>query len=85
MPEGNVPFGRYVLDFLWQEEGLVVEIDGYTFHGGPDAFRRDHEKNLAVRQAGLELLRFTRDQVVHRREFVLAWVAGELARRRRAA
>lgn len=84
-PEGNVPFGRYSLDFLWREEGLVVEIDGYTFHGGPDAFRRDHDKDLAVRAAGLGLLRFTRDHVVHRREFVLGWVAGELARRRSAA
>jgi very-short-patch-repair endonuclease len=84
-PETNVPFGRYELDFLWRDAGLVVEIDGYRFHTGPNAFRRDREKSLAVKSAGLELLRFTRDHVVHRREFVLAWVAGELARRRRAA
>jgi very-short-patch-repair endonuclease len=84
-PETNVPFGRYELDFLWRDEGLVVEIDGYTFHTGPKAFRSDRDKTLAVKSAGLELLRFTRDHVVHRRELVLAWVAGELARRRRAA
>ena len=58
----------------------MVEIDGYTFHAGPDAFRRDHDKDLAVRSAGLELLRFTRDHVVRRPEFVLATVAGAYAR-----
>ena len=84
-PETNVPFGRYELDFLWRDEGLVVEIDGYTFHTGPNAFRRDREKDLAIKSADLELLRFTRDHVVHRRELVLAWVAGELRARRKRA
>jgi hypothetical protein len=28
IPETNVPFGRFELDFYWRREGLVVEIDG---------------------------------------------------------
>ena len=63
----------------------MVEIDGDTFHTGPNAFRRDREKDLAIKSADLELLRFTRDHVVHRRELVLAWVAGELRARRKRA
>jgi very-short-patch-repair endonuclease len=80
-PEVNQPFGRWELDFIWREERLVVEIDGYQFHSGPASFNNDHEKDLAVRDAGLDLLRFTSDHVVMRSAMVLARVAGALARR----
>jgi very-short-patch-repair endonuclease len=84
MPDTNVPFGRFELDFLWRREGLVVELDGYNFHRGPGAFRRDREKELAVRNAGLEMLRFTGDQVLKQPWMVLATIAGALARLRAA-
>jgi very-short-patch-repair endonuclease len=85
MPETNVPFGRFELDFFWPRERLVVEVDGYNFHRGPGAFRRDREKELAVRAAGLEMLRVTGDHVLKQPWMVLATVAGELARRREGA
>jgi very-short-patch-repair endonuclease len=84
MPDTNVPFGGFELDFLWRREGLVVELDGYNFHRGPGAFRRDREKELAVRNAGLEMLRFTGDQVLKQPWIVLATIAGALARLRAA-
>jgi very-short-patch-repair endonuclease/mRNA-degrading endonuclease toxin of MazEF toxin-antitoxin module len=80
MPETNVPFGRFELDFYWRREGLVVEIDGETFHRGPGAVRRDREKGLAVRAAGLEMLRFTAEHVLKRLPMVLVTIAGALAR-----
>jgi very-short-patch-repair endonuclease len=80
MPETNVPFGRFELDFFWRREGLVVEIDGETFHRGPGAVRRDREKDLAVKAARLEMRRFTGDHVLKRPWMVLATIAGELAR-----
>jgi very-short-patch-repair endonuclease len=80
MPETNVPFGRFELDFYWRREGLVVEIDGETFHRGPGAVGRDREKDLAVRAASLEMRRFTGDHVLKRPWMVLATIAGELAR-----
>lgn len=80
MPETNVPFGRFELDFFWRREGLVVEVDGGTFHRGPGSFGRDREKDLAVRAARLEMLRFTGDHVLKRPWMVLATIAGELAR-----
>jgi very-short-patch-repair endonuclease len=82
VPDTNVPFGRFNLDFFWPRERLVVELDGYSFHRGPGAFGRDREKDLAVRAAGLEMLRFTGDHVLERPSMVLAAIAGELARRR---
>jgi very-short-patch-repair endonuclease len=81
VPDTNVPLGRYELDFVWWQERLVVEIDGYTFHSGPRAFYRDREKDLLLRDHGLEGLRFTRDHVHYEPEMVLARVAQALARR----
>ncbi len=66
---------------MWLDHRLVVEVDGYGFHSGPRAFHRDHEKDLAVHDAGLQLLRFTRDHVIDEPAVVLARVAAELARR----
>ncbi|MBV9367677.1 MAG: DUF559 domain-containing protein [Solirubrobacterales bacterium] len=80
-PDANVPFGRWEADFMWRAQRLVVEIDGYGFHSGPNAFNRDHEKVLALQAAGFEVLRFTRDQVVKQPAFALATVAAALARR----
>ena len=82
MPETNVAFGRFELDFFWRREGLVVEVDGETFHRGPGAVGRDRDKDLAVRAAGLGMLRFTGDHVLKRPPMVLANIAGALAVRR---
>lgn len=80
-PETNVKLGRFEPDFMWRRERLVVEVDGYRFHRGPGAFNRDREKDLALRDAGFEVLRFTGDHVVKQPEMVLAKIAGALARR----
>jgi very-short-patch-repair endonuclease len=82
LPDTNVPFGSFELDFYWPRERLVVEVDGETFHRAPGAVRRDREKDLAVRAAGLEMLRFTGGHVLKRASMVLATLAGELALRR---
>ena len=80
LPETAVKFGRYELDFMWRREGLVVEIDGYNFHTGPGVFRRDREKDLLVKEASLEMLRFTGDHVLHQPVMVVARVAQALVR-----
>jgi hypothetical protein len=33
-PEVNVRVGLYEVDFLWREQRLIVEADGYRFHRG---------------------------------------------------
>ena len=80
-PLVNEPFGRWELDFFWPAERLVVEIDGYDFHSGPRAFHRNHEKDLALADARLDVRRFTGHHVVKQSSLVLARVAAELARR----
>lgn len=80
-PEGNVKLDRFEPDFMWRRERLVVEIDSYTFHGGPMSFDRDREKDLFLRDAGFDVIRFTRTHVVHEPAMVLVRVAQALARR----
>jgi very-short-patch-repair endonuclease len=79
-PVPNVPLGPYVPDFTWPEQRLIVEIDSYQFHAGPDGFQTDREKDLFYRAAGFDVLRFTRNQVIHEPAMVLATVAQALAR-----
>jgi very-short-patch-repair endonuclease len=80
LPDTNVKLGRFELDLFWPNERVSVEVDGYAFHRGPDAFNRDREKDLALKDAGIDGLRFTGDHVQRRSAMVLARIAAALAR-----
>jgi very-short-patch-repair endonuclease len=58
-PEVNARLGRYEVDFLWREAGVVVELDGYKFHRGRDAFEWDRARDVDLQTRGLRVLRFT--------------------------
>jgi very-short-patch-repair endonuclease len=79
-PEYNVQLGPYRVDALWRAHRLVVEVDGYAFHSTHRSFESDHERDLTLGEAGFIVMRFTRDQVVHRGEWVLVMLAQRLAR-----
>ncbi len=81
-PQVNQRLGRYVPDFIWREQRLIVEIDSYQFHGGPAAFQNDREKDLVYRDAGFDVLRPTRNHVVHQPARVLVSVVRALERSR---
>lgn len=81
LPETNVKFGRFEADFVWHEQRLIVELDSPTFHGGPGAFQRDREKDLVYRDAGYDVLRFTRAHVIHEPAMVLVRLVRALERR----
>jgi very-short-patch-repair endonuclease len=49
----------FELDFLWPELRLVLEVDGFEFHGGSNAFHRDRERDRALALAGYQVLRST--------------------------
>jgi very-short-patch-repair endonuclease len=84
LPEVNARLGPYRPDFLWPEQRLIVELDSYTFHAGPDRFQHDREKDLYYRDAGFDALRFTRWHVVHEPPMVLVRLAQALVQRRAA-
>jgi hypothetical protein len=74
LPETQVPIGRYRADFVWRDLGLVVEIDDRASHDGYIAFHDDRVRDRAMKAAGLDVLRFTSNEVIRER----AKVAREL-------
>jgi len=58
-PEKNVRVSGHVADFLWRAERLIVEVDGYRFHGHRAAFERDRRRDRTLRAAGYEVIRIT--------------------------
>jgi very-short-patch-repair endonuclease len=81
-PQVNHRLGPYRPDFMWREQRLIVELDSYQFHGGPVAFQNDREKDLVYRDAGFDVLRPTRNHVVHQPARVLVSVVRALERSR---
>ncbi|HYB29850.1 MAG TPA: DUF559 domain-containing protein [Solirubrobacteraceae bacterium] len=79
VPKVNARLGPYRPDFLWREQRLIVELDSYGYHGGPKAFQNDREKDLFYRDAGFDVLRFTRAHVVYEPAVVLVRLARALA------
>ncbi len=80
-PELNARIGRWTVDFLWRREQVVVEIDGYRYHSSRAKLERDHDKDLALRDAGLDVLRFTGNKLADDALSVLVTVARALTLR----
>ncbi len=73
-PLTNVDIAGHEVDFLWPEEKLVVEVDGYEFHRSREAFERDRARDAALLAAGYRVLRVTWRQLTSDR-FLSALVA----------
>jgi very-short-patch-repair endonuclease len=63
-PVSTRPGPRLVVDLFGAEPRLVVEIDGYAFHGGPSAFQRDRDRDFCLLASGLRVLRLTHDEIM---------------------
>ena len=66
-------------DFLWRDQRLIVETDGYAVHTTRRAFRRDRRRNRLLTQAGWRTLRFTWEDVVDEPNEVAASIRSLLA------
>ena len=82
-PETNVPVGRYRVDFIWADRGLIVETDGYRYHRGSVAFEEDHARDNHLMALGWDVLRFTYWAVVTDGAFVAGLIRARLERPRR--
>ncbi len=63
-PEVNARVGSFIVDFLWRDQRLIVETDGYRFHRGRSAFEADRARDIELKLRGYEVVRFTHRQVV---------------------
>ncbi len=79
-PVTNTRVGRFEVDLLWARERLVVEVDGYAFHGGRQAFERDRERDAELQLAGHRVLRVTWRQITDEPHRVVARLARGLSR-----
>ncbi|WP_320066740.1 DUF559 domain-containing protein [Micromonospora sp. RTGN7] len=78
------PLGRsYRLDVFWSVEGLAVEVDGPE-HRGRMMFADDRRRDVQLQLLGLDVLRFTNEQVLADVEAVARSIRDLLARRRAA-
>ena len=64
---------------LWPRRRLVVEVDGYAFHGSRVAFERDRSRDARLVAAGYRVLRVTWRQLTAEPERVVAILAAALA------
>lgn len=58
-PVVNVPLLGYVVDFLWADAKLIVELDGHASHRTRAAFQADRDRDGRLAIAGYRVLRFT--------------------------
>ncbi|MDX6601469.1 MAG: hypothetical protein QOF13_671 [Solirubrobacterales bacterium] len=81
-PEVNVHIGRFLIDFLWREERLVVETDSYRYHRGQVAFQDDRQRELELMRLGYDVLRLSEAQIDEAPKDVAEVLGAELRKRR---
>lgn len=54
--------GHYIVDFYCPERKLVIEVDGDS-HYTDDAQQKDAQRDCYLQQLGIQVLRFTNDEI----------------------
>lgn len=78
-PRVNATVGGMMVDALYPEARLVVEVDGQRYHRGPISAEEDRRRELRLRRLGYRVVRYTWRQIVHERRAVLADLRAQLA------
>ncbi len=81
-PVMGVPMGGYILDALFVDEGVVVELDSWRFHKGKPAFETDRERDADTLARGLVTVRITEERLDERPEREARRLHAILRRRR---
>lgn len=69
---------RFLIDFLWEQEKVIVETDGRQTHETPTAFQDDRRRDQFFAAAGYRALRITWDQLHSERDAVLRRISRAL-------
>jgi very-short-patch-repair endonuclease len=69
-PQTNVFVAGQLVDCLWREHNLIVELDGWTFHKTKRAFEGDREKDARLVLADWRVVRLTYKRVRYESESV---------------
>ncbi|HET9746290.1 MAG TPA: DUF559 domain-containing protein [Chitinophagaceae bacterium] len=65
------PYSIYVLDFYCHSLKLVIEVDG-SIHNKADVKLNDQQRQVALQNDGLVVLRFQNDSIIKTPEIVIA-------------
>jgi very-short-patch-repair endonuclease len=79
VPVTNQLVNGYQVDAIWPDHRLIVEIDGYEFHGGRRAFATDRARDAAHVAAGYRVIRFTAVQLRDEPLIVIGRLSAALA------
>lgn len=79
-PQTNVVVEGLEVDCYWPDHGVVVEVDGFTYHGSPAAFERDRIRDRRLVASGVVVIRVTWRQLDTGPLAVVAQLAQALAR-----
>jgi very-short-patch-repair endonuclease len=71
LPAVNQRIGPYTVDFLWRDQRLVVELDGYAYHSNRSSFEADRRRDRELQGRGYRVLRFTYREVSEAPEAVI--------------
>ena len=67
--EFQAQIDRYRVDFLWREQRVIAECDGFAFHGSSrERFEHDRERDNFLQSLGYTVWRFTFRQIVEHPE-----------------
>jgi very-short-patch-repair endonuclease len=62
-PETNVFVEGELVDAVWRDQKLVVEVDGYGFHRSREQFENDRRRDAKLQVAGYRVIRLTQERI----------------------
>jgi very-short-patch-repair endonuclease len=80
--ETDFPIGPYRVDFLFRRERLIVEVDGYRYHGTRHRFVTDRRRSAALSAMGYQVHPLTWDDITVRPAAAMSELRLALVRRR---
>jgi very-short-patch-repair endonuclease len=83
IPETNARVAGLEVDFVWRKEKVIVEVDGYQYHGSRRSYHRDRARDRKLAAEGYLVIRVTWDEIVNQGPAVLVSLARALALRGR--
>jgi very-short-patch-repair endonuclease len=69
--EANVLVEGELVDALWRQERVIVELDGFAFHKSRAQFEADRRRDAKLQVAGYRVLRVTQQRLQNEPEAVL--------------
>jgi very-short-patch-repair endonuclease len=80
-PQVNAVINGHEVDTLWPDSNLVLEVDGFAWHGDRIAFEADRLRDAELAARGYTVIRVTWRQLTERPQEVVARLAAALATR----